>query len=1063
MAELARGVYEHLITQGLADRLRLVDDDLVQRHILDPADADELLARHIAVLARRALRAVPGSSDGERLAAQVAVANRIADSIAALRTGQADDTEPAGDTEPADDTGRVADPARVLAAIVDRPPAPRKPRFPVRPATPLSSSALLVNGRHQPRIGHEVAHELASADEVELLCAFITWYGTRLLETPIRELIARGGRLRIITTSYLGATDQRALDRLAELGAEIKISYQTRTTRLHAKAWLFRRGNGATTAYVGSSNLSRAALVDGVEWNVRLSNLEQPHLIDTFAATFADYWNDAAFEEYRPERDGRRLAQALAAERGGGGDRAEITNIDVRAYPYQQQILDDLAAEREVHRRHRNLVVMATGTGKTVVAALDYRRLRAAGTVESLLFVAHQDRILRQSRSLFRQVLRDGSFGETLVGGDRPDQWRHVFASIQSLHRLELDPTAFDMVIVDEFHHAEAPTYRRVLERLAPRILLGLTATPDRADGGDVRRWFDGRTAVELHLWEALDRQLLAPFQYFGLHDDVDLSRLRWKRGQGYHPGDLDGVYTGNDARARMILRAVRDTVDVAGMRALGFCVSIGHAEFMAESFRKAGVPAQAVTSRADAATRDAAVRAFRAGEVRVLFTVDLFNEGVDLPMVDTVLLLRPTESATIFLQQLGRGLRLDDGKACLTVLDFIGGQHANFRFDLRWRALTGITRRALADAVADDFPTLPSGCHIQLDRVAKEIVRANLRAALPASTDGMLVELRDLAGQRVPAEVSLAEFLRETGLAIEDVYRSASRGGWAGLRRAAGLAPSPDGADEIRTADDRELGRAIGRMLHVDDPDRLDLLDRVATDPLATDLLAADPVAAGGSADRLLDMLHFCLWSPNVPLAERTARLARLARQPARLAELREVAGVLRDRIHRVTRPATGRVPLRVHARYSRNEACAAFGMARPGTMREGVKWLADEEADLFFVTLVKSERHYSPTTMYQDRAVTAELFQWDSQSTTSAASPTGQRYINHVRDGSTVHLFVRETKVADGALGAPPYLYAGPMTYVSHTGDRPMRIRWRLHDPLPADLYAAARAIAA
>ncbi|WP_253866670.1 DUF3427 domain-containing protein [Micromonospora sp. WMMA2032] len=210
--------------------------------------------------------------------------------------------------------------------------------------------------------------------------------------------------------------------------------------------------------------------------------------------------------------------------------------------------------------------------------------------------------------------------------------------------------------------------------------------------------------------------------------------------------------------------------------------------------------------------------------------------------------------------------------------------------------------------------------------------------------------------------------------------------------------------------------------------------------------------------------MLHFSLWGPSVPLAERDARLKRLWAEPARCAELRQVAEVLRDRIHRVTeRPASERVPLRVHARYSRNEACAAFGMANPGSLREGVKWLPDEKADLFFVTLVKSEEHYSPTTMYADRAITDRLFQWESQSTTAATSATGRRYVDHVARGTTVHLFVRETRVADRDLGAPPYLYAGPMTYQEHSGDRPMRVLWELRQPLPADMYAAARAIAA
>ncbi|WP_204037736.1 DUF3427 domain-containing protein [Micromonospora qiuiae] len=1021
MTDLERGVYEQLVTRDLADRLQHIDPALIQHAKLDPADAPDALARHIAILARRALHAVGGGDD--KLHRQVELANRIADTIAVLSPQAAT----------VDD--QVTDAKRLLHAIAAPPTPPAAPTFPIRPTTPLSTGALLVNGRHQPRIGHEVTHEMASANQVDLLCAFIKWHGLRLIEPAIRDLMDRGGRLRVITTTYLGATDQRALDRLAELGADIKVSYETRTTRLHAKAWLFRRHNGTTTAYVGSSNLSKTALVDGVEWNVRISNMEQPYVIDTFTATFEDYWHDPAFEDYDPGRDADRLRTALRGERRDGEAPTEIANLDVRPYPYQAEILADLDAERKVHGRWRNLVVMATGTGKTIVAALDYRRLHREKAVDSLLFVAHQEQILRQSLATFRQVMGDGSFGETLVGGRAPQHWRHVFASIQSLHRREIDPEAYDMVIVDEFHHAEAPTYARLLERLRPRVLLGLTATPDRSDGGDVRRWFDGRAAVELHLWEALERQLLAPFQYFGLHDDVDLSQLRWKRGQGYDPTELDGIYTGNDARARMVLRAVRDTVDVGRMRALGFCVSIGHAEFMADWFGKHGVPSAAVTSRT--VNRQALLKEFKDGTLRVLFTVDLFNEGVDLPMVDTILMLRPTESATIFLQQLGRGLRLDDDKPCLTVLDFIGGQHANFRFDLRWRALTGVSRRAITDAVRDDFPSLPSGCHIQLDRVAKEIVLANLRSAVPTSKTGLAKELRLLG------DVSLAEFLREAGVEIEDVYRSASVGGWTGLRRLAGLETTPPGPD------DRELGRAIGRMLHLDDPDRLDLLTRLAS---------GERPAPG----RLWDMLHFDLWGPSAPLTEREARLSRLLAEPARCAELRQVAEVLRDRIHRVTQPVGG-LPLRVHARYSRNEACAAFGMPNPGSLREGVKWLPDARADIFFVTLVKSEQHYSPTTMYADRAITDTLFQWESQSTTSSASPTGQRYIHHAQRGWTVHLFVRETRVPDRDLGAPAYLYAGPMTYQEHSGDRPMRIIWRLHHPLPADLYAAARAIAA
>lgn len=587
MAELAPGVYEQLVTARLSEALGAFDPDLISREDLDPADAHIVLARHIGELARRALQSV-GGGDRERLVRQVELANGIANAIAAA----------APDADLADQL--VAESQDVLRAVVERAGVPGPVTFPPRPETPLNASALLVNGRDQPRIGSEVQRELASADRVDLLCAFIKWHGLRVLEGPLQELLRRGGQLRVITTTYIGATERRAVDRLVEMGAEVRVSYETRTTRLHAKAWLFHRRTGFSTAYVGSSNLSKTALLDGLEWNVRISAVEQPHLLDTFAATFEQYWADPSFEAYDPtsERDRGRLDRALAAESGSRPQDLplEITTLDVQPWSYQREILDTLAAEREVHGRWRNLVVMATGTGKTVVAALDYRRLHTHHGLDSVLFVAHREELLDQSRTTFRHAMRDGTFGERFVGGERPTAWRHVFASVQSLARVDLDadldPERFDMVVVDEFHHAMAPTYDRLLQHLRPRVLLGLTATPERADTKDVRDWFNGHTAVDLRLWEAIEQGTLCPFQYFGVHDDVDLSRLRFKRGEGYDTAQLTNLYTAQDARNRLILQQLRDKIaDLGRMRALGFCVSIDHAEFMARRFTETGIP----------------------------------------------------------------------------------------------------------------------------------------------------------------------------------------------------------------------------------------------------------------------------------------------------------------------------------------------------------------------------------------------------------------------------------------------------------------------------------------
>src|SRR3954464_3506237 len=289
-----------------------------------------------------------------------------------------------------------------------------------------------------------------------------------------------------------------------------------------------------------------------------------------------------------------------------------------------------------------------------------------------------------------------------------------------------------------------ASTYRQLLEHLTPKVLVGLTATPERTDGADVREWFDGRTAVELRLWEALEQGLLAPFQYFGVHDDVALEQVRWKRGRGYDITELTNVYTGDDHRVRLILQAVHDKVENPGrMRALGFCVSIQHAEFMAQRFSAAGIPSRAITAQTSREERSAALAALRDRTVNVLFTVDLFNEGLDVPAVDTVLFLRPTESATIFLQQLGRGLRRTQDKAVLTVLDFVGLQHKKFRWDIKLRALTGLTRAGVEREIKRGFPFLPSGSQIVMDEHAQSVVLDNIRSQVASRWSQIVAELR--------------------------------------------------------------------------------------------------------------------------------------------------------------------------------------------------------------------------------------------------------------------------------------------------------------------------------
>lgn len=1060
MVAVHEGIYELLVTQRLRRLLAEQPALVPELEDVDDARQPHVLGAHLSQAVHEVLSRTRGTDR------RVAFVDRL---LAVLAEFGLDEDRLGGQ----DQTG-----VRQLLALAATDPvtaaggrAPR--RSARRPSTPLAEAALLTNARGEPTLAAELRAELDSADGVDLLCAFITWNGVRLLEQQLAQLRRRGVPLRVITTTYLGATQRKALDALVrDHGAQVRVTYEVERTRLHAKAWFLRRETGFDTAYVGSSNLSHTALVDGLEWNVRLSTVATPALIDKFRATFDSYWAAREFELYRPEVDGERLQSALdvaGGRRQRDGVTVTLSGLEVAAKPHQAEMLEALEAERTLHDRHRNLVVAATGTGKTVVAALDYRRLvqHNHGRDLSLLFVAHRREILEQARRVYQEVLSDATFGELWVGGRTPQRGRHVFASVQSLAAAALAdiPTdRFDVIVVDEFHHAQAASYRRLLDHFQPIEMLGLTATPERGDGVDVRTFFDARTAAELRLWDALEQNLLCPFHYFGIHDGTDLSHMSWSRG-AYDLAALDGLYTGNDARLRIVLRQVRDKVaDVGRMRALGFCVSTAHAQWMAARFTAAGIPARAVWAQTSRQERDDALRALRGREINALFAVDVFNEGLDIPQIDTVLFLRPTESATVFLQQLGRGLRPLPDKSVLTALDFVGHQRREFRFDQRFAALTGLPRKQLERQIDEGFPFLPSGCQIVLDPVAQEVVLASVRQQVAPRWAALRDELRRFPGDR------LAAFLDATGRDLADVLRGPGRS-WTALCRDAGKAVPAGGPFETALA-----GRARA-VAHVDDALRRRgyrhlLADRPAsqTAPATTPALARPDVSSAVER-RLLAMLFFSLFPDGGPFPSVEAGLATLRRETAVRDELTQLIDLSYDRTRRPLvdladlEPALRDVPLAVHASYSREEILAALDHAsmrrRPSTMREGVAWCEAVQADAFLITLQKSERDFSPTTMYRDYALTPELFHWESQSTTSVASPTGRRYLQHADRGTHILLFVRDS--AKGPLGTAPYVFLGPADYVSHSGDRPIAITWKLRTAMPTETFLKARAAVA
>ncbi len=1042
------GLYEQIVDLVLAREVGGAEG-LTRLEVLDASDSHDYLAQYMHRVLLQGLAQVQSAPDAStpkekaasRVRRQVELCNEI---IVAL---QRDGNESLADAAVSSDACRLME---VLNDATGR-------RCHPRPDTPLALGAILTGTRQDPSLVSQLQKEIPSSDRIDVLCSFIKWSGIRILSSALEAFTARpGSQLRVITTSYMGATDLKAAEFLRVLpNTEVKVSYDSHRTRLHAKAYLFSRATGFGCAYVGSANISHAALTDGLEWNVKISQYEQPFQWDKVAATFDTYWNDPEFVSYEGPDAKERLQAALAEQHTGGPETDGtfvLPNFDLRPYGFQQEILDRIAAERELQARRKHLIVAATGTGKTMIAAFDFKqwwnRRRAEGNqgVPRLLFVAHREEILQQSMYTFRAVLRDQNFGDIMVGGRRPACLDQLFISIQTYNSQQMaslvEAEHYDYVVVDEFHHAAAPSYQDLMSHVEPESLLGLTATPERADGLNIGSYFDDHITAEIRLPDAVNRKLLCPFQYFGISDSVDYSSLRWQRG-GYVQAELENLLTGNDVRANLIIEKVGSTLlDVKAARGIGFCVSKQHAEYMSRKFEAAGIQSDFLTADSSPDHRHSVQGRLRNQEIKFIFVVDLYNEGVDIPEVDTVLFLRPTESLTVFLQQLGRGLRLSDGKDCLTVLDFVGQSHRKYRFDLRLGALSTDRTRRVKDEFEEGFPHLPAGCSIQFEEKARQYVLQNINQALIQNRPRIVQNIASFtADTGIP--LSLPNFMQYHRLGIDEIYRRAI---WARLCAQAGV------RNEFSDPDEMRLTKGLRRIQHIDDRMHIERL---------TELLAPDHVAdedLSESDRRRLIMLHFSLWGSNgIPKTLKDGHDL-LRSNPTLLGELLDLLALRRDMISTVSPKILlpFSCPLAVHAKYTRDEILVALGhwtLQRQTSMREGVLHFPDINTDAFFVTLNKAEKHYSPTTMYEDYAISDTLFHWQSQSTTSAESPTGQRYINHVSNGHTILLFVREDRKNANGL-SEPYHFLGPATYVNHVGSRPISITWKLKCAMPARL---------
>mgnify|MGYP000764901197 FL=1 len=1032
---LKKGIYENLISQGMEREIHTAEaENLVcVREEIDNTEAPQMLADYLAKAIRQKLQVTEDLQD------RMTMVNRIL-----TEYGLMEDI-------------KIADTSNLLMEVMthERNLLQQSSNSEtIRPQSGFRMSNLFTGGNSTLPLGEEIRREIASADEIYFIVSFLRVSGLRLLLEDLRRFCRREGtRLRIITTTYCGATQAKAIEQLSELPhTEIRISYQTDIERLHAKAYIFVRNSGMHTAYIGSSNLSKSAQTDGLEWNMRVTSVENPHIIKTALATFDLYWNSPNFEDFRIggiRKFNEELHRNTFLEKADTFVYQRFTLL-----PHQKKILDRLQVERKEHKNFRNLIVAATGTGKTVISAFDYQAFRQRCTQENkssrILFTAHREEILCQSLNTYRSVLQDANFGTLWVGNHTPqteEDYGHLFVSTAMFNSrfealfAQLPPDYYDYIVIDEAHHSQADSYRKLFEHFHPRLLIGLTATPERMDGKDLRPDFGGRISAEIRLPQALQAGLLTPFQYLCIADNTNLSDESLWSGQRYITERLADKLCSPERAGHIVDALHRYLADEYTCRALCFCVNKRHADFMAEQFQRYGFNARSLTSDTPQPQRKQLAEDLRNGRIHYLCVVDIFNEGVDIPEVDTVLFLRPTESLTIFLQQLGRGLRLSPGKTELTVLDFVGRANQKYDFAGKFRALSLRPEKNIVRQIADGFTFLPTGCSIIMEKVAREHILNNIQQAI-YNKSRLIKEINTY--HQLP---TLTQFLENNGQDIRILY--AQNKCWTSLKRTAGRISYQDNPTT------RRLEKGIGNLVHHNTSSFLHFVEKFTR----------------GSKEYLdkknlpyTTMLYYDLYQERIDKTEfKDAGMYKaldiLHEEEYRhfRQEIAEIVSYRLENLEITTSPLGEDIlpGIELYGCYTREEIFTLTGRQTESRRMQGsvsgVFTLPEYNTTLLFVTLNKSDKDFSPSTQYDDYIINKDYFHWQSKNTDAHHNAGGQIYTKQPEKNNKIVLFVREEK-KDGFGNTSPFHCFGLVDYVSSHGNFPMNITWKLHQPVMA-----------
>lgn len=926
----------------------------------------------------------------------------------------------------------------------------------------IIQNRLIVNSK-RGNLLKELKESLSECKRFYFSVAFVNFSGLQLLLDSFKDLEERGVQGRILTSTYLNFTEPKALKKIREFNnIDLKVFIADKKKGFHTKAYIFENEDNYKII-IGSSNITQRALKSNVEWNVMIVSKKETEFVQQVLSEYNDLWQGTGFVD---EEFLTKYESFITSIR----EREKKEVIDFSNYKIIEPNLMQREALKNLSRLRRcgetkALVIAATGSGKTYMSAFDVESFNP----KRMLFLVHKEDILKSAEKTFKSICKNKDIEMGFYTGNYKDKADYLFATIQTMSKNydKFKEDEFEYIVIDEAHHSTSPTYEKVLNYFKPKFLLGMTATPERCDKGSIFDVFDNNVAAEIRLNEALENELIVPFHYFGI---TDIDAVDY--------GDVD-ITDISKVAARLMINARVDFIiekmnfygfDGNKQKTVGFCISKDHAKYMAEKFNEKGIKSIALTGEDSIEKRQEFINKLEDedNELKVIFTVDIFNEGVDIPSINQILMLRPTSSPIIFIQQLGRGLRKYENKEFLTVLDFIGNHKKAFLIALALKGSKYYDKDSLKVSVASDFSDIPGCTNIQMDQIAKEEIIKQLTNENFNSFKYLKEEYNEfkkLNGGRIPH--TLMDYMKYEGAPDPIRFIKCSKSYDEFLKRV----DKGYSSDIFLNEDFMKVLREFSGKLPLKRPHEF-LIVKELLNKESLDLNEAEKVISKylDSVDKDSILHAFKNLSQeyydsgeiknNIKLFEckdnkiiRLLSFEKILHNKELKNKINDILeyGILRYEKNFGSKDY-GNPFFKLYEQYSMRDAALLSNYEKSHSAFRGSGLLSNENNYFIYVDLHK-DADIKESINYKDEFKSQDIFQWQTPNNTSQDSDRGKNIIYNKDRNINLHIFVRKYREIDGKV--QPYIYIGKADTIDFEGEKPITVLFKLQNKMPEGLY--------